>query len=90
MDKRVIPLSWVRENDSAIIRLVECVGVSRERLLAFGVTNGSAVIMLHKSRGVGPSAIGIMGTVLALRAKDLDRVMVEPDDGINAGDGSYA
>ena len=62
-----------------------CVGAERRRLLDLGVVPGTAITREMESPFGSPSAFRIRGTLVALRRRQTDRVLIdaksnEPED----------
>ena len=71
-----IPLSKIREGESAVVRELTSTGSMRRRLLDIGLVEGTNIECLQKSPAGDPVAYLIRGAVIALRAEDSAAVLV--------------
>ncbi len=69
-------LSQLEIGESAEVLEVTLSSFMRRRLLDIGVTRGAIIKKIMKSRGGDPSAYLIRGTVMAIRKKDAEGILV--------------
>ncbi len=76
MKEKLIPLNKLPVGSLCIVDKLIAQGINRRRLLDLGLINGTIVKVLMKSPSGDPIAYEIRGAVIALRAEDASRVLV--------------
>lgn len=71
------PLSRVPEGQTVRVCELLASGSMRRRLLDLGLVEGTRVMCLQRSPAGDPTAYRIRGAVIALRAEDAGRVLVD-------------
>jgi len=74
--KKIIPLTDLKLNRTAIISDILCCGNIRRRLLDLGIIPSTLITPIFKSTGGDPIAYDIRGTVLAIRKEDAEKIYV--------------
>lgn len=74
-----IPLNKLKIGQKAQVRHLSSEGNSRRRMLDLGLVIDTAVEALQKSPFGDPTAYAIRGAVIALRAEEAARILVQPD-----------
>lgn len=77
MIKQKRTLADLAPGDSALLRTVEAPGAMRRRLLDLGLIPGARVACVLRSPAGDPAAYLIRGSVIALRARDAQGVVIE-------------
>ena len=67
----------LRPGESGVVRRLLLNGSMRRRLLDFGLVEGTEVECLGRSPGGDPSAYLVRGAVIAIRAEDGRKVLIE-------------
>ena len=70
-------LDRVHPGMNAVVRTIYTRDGLRKRLAEFGLVTGTKVQCCYRSPDGGVTAIGLRGSVLALRTGDLRRIVVE-------------
>ncbi len=73
------PLDLLPLQTSARVTGLVADGLVRRRLLDLGFVPGTVVRAIRRSPLGDPTAYGVRGTVIALRAEDAARVLIGPD-----------
>lgn len=76
-----VPLSRLSPGQQAVICSLRSENDMRRRLEDIGFTPTSVVSCLYRSALGDPTAYGIRGSVIALRAEDAGNILVLPEDG---------
>ena len=74
----LIPLSRVLPGTSVCVRHIGLTGGICRRLLDLGLIEGTVITPLQISPSGDPTAYFIRGTVIALRRRDAEHILVEP------------
>lgn len=72
-------LSQLKPGQSATVKCLEMTGAMRKRLLDLGLTAQTEVLCLGKSPMGDPSAYLIRGAVIAIRAADSQKIILEAE-----------
>lgn len=72
-------LSQLKPGQSATVKRLEMTGAMRTRLLDLGLTAQTKVFCLGKSPMGDPSAYLIRGAVIAIRASDSQKIILETE-----------
>ncbi|MCD7859680.1 MAG: ferrous iron transport protein A [Firmicutes bacterium] len=75
-----IPLSRLCPGVWANVTQIRCPQALKCRLRSFGLVPGTGVCVRYRSPEGGVTAIELRQTLIAMRTKDLHRVMVESDE----------
>lgn len=67
----------LQPGETAVVRGLESRGGARRRFLDLGLIPGTEVACLGRSPGGDPAAYRIRGAVIALRASDSGRILVD-------------
>ena len=77
MGAKVFPLSELPIGRSALVFSLLSSGNERRRMLDLGMVKGTAVEAVQKSPSGDPVAYFIRGTLLAIRAEDAEKCLVQ-------------
>jgi ferrous iron transport protein A len=77
MNGNIISLQNVHEGQSGCVKNLLSTGAMRRRLQEIGLIEGTKVKCLQKSPSGDPTAYLIRGAVIALRAEDSSKILVE-------------
>ncbi|MDR2903732.1 MAG: ferrous iron transport protein A [Clostridiales bacterium] len=70
-------LQYVAEGQSVRVKQLQSTGAIRRRLQEIGLVEGTKIKCLQKSPSGDPTAYLIRGAVIALRAEDCAKIIVE-------------
>lgn len=73
----VISLNALPVGQCGIVRKIETQGSMRRRLLDIGLVENTYVECVGRSPGGDPSAYRIRGTVIAIRAEDCHKILIQ-------------
>ncbi len=74
----ICPLSELCIGGSGSVVSMDTAGVGRKRMLDLGLIRGTKVKALMMSPSGDPTAYCIRGSVIALRADDAEKILVQP------------
>lgn len=74
-------LEQLRPGRTARVVALESQGAERSRLMDLGIVPGARIEFVMRSPLGDPTAYRIRGAVIALRAEQARRILVEEDDG---------
>lgn len=77
MNKKIFPLNELEIGKSASIVSLLSQGNERRRMLDLGMIKGTALEAIQKSPAGDPTAYFIRGTLIAIRAEDAEKCLVE-------------
>ena len=88
MNANLITMDHLPIDQPLQVRQIKSTGIIRRRLLDLGLINETVVKALQKSPAGDPTAYQIRGAVIALRADDASKIVVELFDESRWNDGS--
>ena len=74
----ILTLARLEPGRRGLVFSVEVKGPARRRLLELGFVPGTVVEAIRRSPAGDPTAFGLRGAVVALRAEDGRRILVRP------------
>lgn len=77
MGTKIFPLSELKIGDTAKVFSLSSSGSERRRMLDLGIIKGTVVEAVQKSPSGDPVAYFICGTLLAIRAEDAEKCLVQ-------------
>lgn len=77
MGTKIFPLSKLKIGDTAKVFSLSSSGSERRRMLDLGIIKGTVVEAVQKSPSGDPVAYFIRGTLLAIRAEDAEKCLVQ-------------
>jgi len=78
MENKIIPLNCLPLGKKAKVKELKSYGAVRRRMLDLGLIADTVIEALQRSPSGEPVAYAIRGAVIALRAEDSSRIIVEP------------
>lgn len=76
-DSKYIPLNLLPIGQKAKVKMLTSNGIMRRRMLDLGLISDTVIEALQKSPAGDPIAYQIRGAVVALRAEEANKIMVE-------------
>lgn len=77
MDRLIKPLNQMSIGGIGRVNKIESTGKLRRRMLDLGIVKGTRIEVLHSSPAGDPMAYSIRGAVIALRAEDAEKIMID-------------
>lgn len=77
MNEKMIPLNYLPLGKKAKVKALTSEGIARRRMLDLGIIFDTEIEALQKSPSGDPIAYDIRGAVIALRAEEASKILVE-------------
>lgn len=77
MNESMVTLNKVSIGEIVKIKEINTLGTMRRRLQDIGMIEGTPVECLHRSPSGDPTAYLIRGAVIAIRAEDSEKIIIE-------------